>query len=228
MPKYYPLLMNLEGEPALVVGGGAIGARKAATLVEYGARVVLVARHAGPEARALAAEGRVHLEERPFRLEDLDAPRLVFAATADPALHETIKAECDRRRIPCNVVDVPPLCSFIVPSILRRGELMITISTDGMCPAYAKYQRQRMERCCFPEGAEAMLHAVAAARTELKGPLGKGLADEEKFELLRALAESDLPEIVARDGTECAARVAVERIRELAAQHHQTPRGDLS
>lgn len=221
MPKYYPMLMNLEDQPVLVVGGGAIAARKAATMAEYGARVVMVAPQIGEEARRLAAEGRIQTHERPYDQSDLDTPRLVFAATDDPALHERIKAECDRRRLPCNVVDVPPLCSFIVPSILRRGELMITISTDGLCPAYAKYQRLRMEQCCFPQGADALLHVVAAGRNELKGPLGHGMSDEEKFHLLRRIIESDIVDVLAREGEEAACREARERIRALAARRPQ-------
>ena len=92
---------------------------------------------------------------------------------------------------------------------------MITISTDGMCPAYSKFQRKRMEKCCFMEGAESIMHVIAAARRELKGPLGAGMDDEEKFELLKILAESDLGEILETEGEEAASKVAVERIERL-------------
>lgn len=218
MPRYYPVMMNIEGAPALVVGGGPIAARKAEGLLDYGARVSMVAREASPDVRRLHDEGRVQLHERPFADADLDEPVIVYAATNDRALHEHIKTECDRRRILCNVVDVPDLCGFIVPSIIRRGELMITISTDGLCPAYSKFQRKRMEQCCFPEGAQAMLHVVAAARNELKGPLGKGLGDEEKFELLRQLVEEGLEDRLALEGEAAASAYAVNRIHELAAK----------
>ncbi|MDK2971551.1 MAG: precorrin-2 dehydrogenase [Candidatus Sumerlaeota bacterium] len=218
MPKYYPVMMNIEGAPALVVGGGAIASRKAEGLLEYGARVTIVAREASPDVRRLYDEERVQLHERPFVDADLNEPVIVFAATNDRALHEHIKTECDRRRILCNVVDVPDLCGFIVPSIIRRGELMITISTDGLCPAYSKFQRKRMEQCCFPEGAQAMLHVIAAARNELKGPLGKGLGDEKKFELLRQLVEEGLEDRLALEGEAAASAYAVNRIHELAAK----------
>lgn len=214
MPKYYPVMMNLENRPALVVGGGPIATRKAQSLLEYGARVRMVALRFCDEALTLQD---VEREQAAFRFDHLDNTLLVFAATNDPELHERIKSECDKRRIPCNVVDVPELCSFIVPSIIRRGELMITISTDGTCPAYSKFQRKRMEHCCFPEGAEAMLHVIAAARNELKGPLGNGLSDEDKFELLRHLAEGDLIETLTRAGEEEAKAEAVRRIHQMRA-----------
>lgn len=224
MPKFYPIMMDMEGQPALVVGGGPIAARKAETLAGYGATVTMVAIEASKEARDLATAGKIRLQERAFELSDLDEPWIVFAATNNRDLHEAIKAECDARRVICNVVDVTDLCRFIVPSIIRRGELMVTISTDGTCPAYSKYQRKRMERCCFYEGAESMLHVVAAARRELKGPLGAGMNDEEKFELLRQIAEEDAPQVLEEQGEAAAERFAVARIRELAHKHRaRTP-----
>ncbi|MCB2153668.1 bifunctional precorrin-2 dehydrogenase/sirohydrochlorin ferrochelatase [bacterium] len=216
MPKYYPVMLNIEDRPALVVGGGPIAVRKARGLAEYGARVRMVALDFCDEASQVPG---VELIESAFRLDHLDHTTIVFAATNDPALHHRIKHECDKRGILCNIVDVPDLCSFIVPSIIRRGELMITISTDGTCPAYSKFQRKRMELCCFPQGAEQMLHVIAAAREELKGPLGKGLTDEQKFELLRSLAESDLVEVLANAGEDEAKAEAVRRIREHAKEN---------
>ncbi len=220
MTKYYPMMVNLEGQPALVVGGGPVASRKAAMLLDYGAVVTIVAREASAEMREVAAHPNAELHVRSFEMTDLDAPLVVFAATNDRALHEAIKAESDKRRILCNIVDVPDLCGFTVPSIIRRGELMITISTDGTCPAYSKYQRMRMQACCFPEGCESMLHVVAAARNELKGPLGEGLDDEEKFVLLRELTESDLVEILQGKGEDEAMGVARERIAQLVSEFH--------
>lgn len=222
MPKYYPLMIDLEGKAALVVGGGPVGTRKAALLAEYGARVTIVAKQASAEARCLAADGGVRLLERPFAMPDLDDAFIVFAATGDRALHEQIKAECDHRRIPCNIVDVPDLCSFIVPSIIRRGELMVTISTDGLCPSYSKYQRRRMMQCCFPEGCESLLHVASAARGELKGPLGKGMDDEEKFAAMEALMNEGLEAVVAESGESAASEWAIRRVREIALERKAT------
>lgn len=218
MPKYYPLLLDLEGKSALVVGGGPVGARKAALLAEYGARTTIVATVPSEEARRLARDGGVRLEERPYAVSDLDGACVVFAATGDRALHEDIKAECDRRRIPCNVVDVPDLCSFIVPSIIRRGELMVTISTDGLCPSYSKFQRRRMMECCFPEGCESQLHVAAAVRNELKGPLGEGMDDEAKFAAIEAVVNDGLAAVVQECGESAACDWAVRRVREIALE----------
>jgi len=218
MPRYYPLLLNLEDRPVLVVGGGFIGSRKARMLAEYGARVRLVAREASPEARELAAQGVVELCERPFEPSDLDDPLVVVAATGDEALHRRIKEECDRRRIPCNVVDVPDLCSFIVPAIIRRGELMVTISTDGLCPGYSKRLRRQLSACCFTEGAEARLHVAAAAREQLRKETGRALDDEGRFACLDRLLDEELEEKIAAVGVEGACEWARRRILEIAAE----------
>ncbi|MEQ8819000.1 MAG: bifunctional precorrin-2 dehydrogenase/sirohydrochlorin ferrochelatase [Sumerlaeia bacterium] len=216
---YYPMMVDLHGRTALIVGGGPIAARKAEAIIKYGARVTIVAIVASDPVRAMAERGEVTLHERAFEDSDLDTPWMVFAATNDRAVHEHIKEECERRRIWCNIVDVTDLCAFIVPSIIRRGELMVTISTDGMCPAYSKFQRKRMEQCCFFEGAERFMHVIAAARWELKGPLGEGLDDEEKFELLNSLIQQgELHATMERDGVEAAKALAKQRIEEIVRQ----------
>lgn len=227
-PRFYPLMINLQGQRALIVGGGPVGTRKAGTLTEYGARVEMVALVPIAEARALAAEGRIVLHERAWRESDLDGARIVFAATSDPAVHEQIFTACEARGIPCNVVDVPELCRFQTPSIIRRGELMITISTDGLCPSYSKYQRQRMIRCCFPEGAERLMHVVAAARNVLKEGLGKGFTDDEKFEMIEEIIEGGIGEVLDRDGEEAAARAAEQRIRELVAERRSSAGSEVA
>lgn len=215
MAPYYPLMVDLRDRPVLVVGGGEIAARKARSILAYGPRITMVAREAGELARQMATAGEVELHVRPFHDGDLDGTMLVIAATDDPDLHEHIKSECDARRIFCNVVDVTPLCSFIVPSIIRRGNLMLTISTDGLCPAYSKYMRKRLTACCFGEGCDRPLYAAAAARNELKAGLGKGFSDEEKFDILRILIDQELPALLEGATDEEAAEYCRNRIGEL-------------
>lgn len=215
-------MVNLEGKRVLIVGGGPVGSRKAATLLDYGARIEMVALVPIAEARALAADGRIVLHERAWRESDLDGALIVFAATSDPAVHQQIFHACEARGIACNIVDVPELCRFQTPSIIRRGELMITISTDGQCPSYSRYQRQRMMRCCFPEGSEKIMHVVAAARNVLKDGLGKGFTDDEKFEMIQEVIESGIAEVLERDGEEAAMREAEARMRRVVGERRST------
>src|SRR5260221_2854409 len=140
MPSYYPIMLDVRGRLAVVVGGDAVAAEKAAALSACGARVTVVAPAFCDELRALAARPDlpIALREKAYAPGDLDGAFVVVAATTrDPALTEAIWAETQRRGQLVNIVDVPARCSFIMPSILRRGHLTIAVSTKGASPSIA-------------------------------------------------------------------------------------------
>src|SRR5258706_14472810 len=122
---YYPLMLKVKGEPCLVVGGGAIALQKARALQRAGAAVIAVS----PVFSAAFERLAVRRLRRRFRPTDVAGKILAIAATDSPEVNRAVSAACRKRSIPVNVVDVPELCSFIVPSILRRGPVVIAIST---------------------------------------------------------------------------------------------------
>jgi len=134
---YYPLMLKVKGEACLVVGGGAIALQKARALRRAGADVTVVS----PRFTPAWARLRVRRLRRRFRAGDVAGCVLVIAATDDPGVNRAVAAACRKRSIPVNVVDVPELCSFIVPSILRRGPVVIAVSTGGQSPSLAKALR---------------------------------------------------------------------------------------
>jgi precorrin-2 dehydrogenase / sirohydrochlorin ferrochelatase len=136
-PLYVACLI-LKGRPCLVVGGGDIGLEKVEGLLACDADVTLVAPEAGPELAALAEEGSIRWERREYRDADLEGTFLVIAATNDTDANIAIHRDAERREMLVNVVDVPPLCNFILPAIVRSGPLAIAISTSGASPALAK------------------------------------------------------------------------------------------
>jgi precorrin-2 dehydrogenase / sirohydrochlorin ferrochelatase len=136
-PLYVACLI-LTDRPCLVVGGGEIGVEKVEGLLACGAAVTLVAPEATPELAELAAEGSIRWERREYRPEDLEATFLVIAATSDTDVNVAVHDDAQRRQMLVNVVDVPPLCNFILPAIVRTGPLAIAISTSGASPALAK------------------------------------------------------------------------------------------
>ena len=142
---YLPIFMKISGRDCLLVGAGAVGARKAALLIEAGAKLRVVSPQAGAAIREHAAAGRVTLSERGFEEGDLDGAWLVIAATADRALNARVAAAAEARRIPVNVVDTPALCGFVLPSILDRSPLVAAISTGGAAPVLARLLRARLE-----------------------------------------------------------------------------------
>jgi precorrin-2 dehydrogenase / sirohydrochlorin ferrochelatase len=135
---FYIACLRLTGRRCLVVGGGEIGLEKVEGLLACDARVVLVAPTAVPELEELAAEGSIEWERRDYDAADLEGTFLAIAATDDTDVNIRIWEDAERRAMLVNVVDVPPLCNFILPAIVRTGPLAIAISTAGASPALAK------------------------------------------------------------------------------------------
>ncbi|MBN2405804.1 MAG: bifunctional precorrin-2 dehydrogenase/sirohydrochlorin ferrochelatase [Coriobacteriia bacterium] len=143
--RYYPVYLDLGEKLAVVVGGGAVAARKIRTLVEYGARVVVVAPEVVDELEQMATEGLVEIQRRGYVRGDLDQAFLVVCATDSEETNRAVYDEAQQRGCLVNVVDVPELCNFIVPSIVRRGQLQLAISTGGAAPTVAKRLRRHVE-----------------------------------------------------------------------------------
>jgi siroheme synthase-like protein len=136
-PLYVACLI-LSGRPCLVVGGGDIGLEKVEGLLACDAAVTLVAPDAVRELADLAEEGSIRWERREYRPEDLEGAFLAIAATSNTDVNIGVHGDAERREMLVNVVDVPPLCNFILPAIVRTGPLAIAISTSGASPALAK------------------------------------------------------------------------------------------
>jgi precorrin-2 dehydrogenase / sirohydrochlorin ferrochelatase len=134
----YIACLRLGGRSCLVVGGGEVGLEKVDGLLACGGEVTLVAPEAEPELADYAAEGSIRWEQREFADADLDGRFLAIAATNDTDVNIAVYDGAERRAMLVNVVDVPPLCNFILPAIVRTGPLAIAISTAGASPALAK------------------------------------------------------------------------------------------
>jgi len=145
---HYPLFVDLHQKTCLVVGLGGVGARKVATLAEFGAgaiRIVDAAKPEGEAAKLLELPG-VSFMQRPFEPNDLDGAFLVFACTSNPAVNQHIADLCKERGLLCNVIDCPGAGSFTVPATLTQGDLTVAISTGGHSPALSRRIRQDLER----------------------------------------------------------------------------------
>jgi siroheme synthase-like protein len=164
--SYYPLFMELAGRPCLVVGAGAVAARKTRSLLECGARVTVVGETPVAAFRALERRGAV-VERRRFRGSDVGRQALVIAATDDCAVNAAVAAAARRRGIPVNAVDDPPNCTFIVPAVLRRGDLTVAISTGGKSPAAARLVKERIAALLGDEYA-ALVKLLGAHRGRMK------------------------------------------------------------
>src|SRR5579862_5753527 len=184
------MFMKLQGRQCLVVGAGRIGEPKIEGLLSTGARIRVVALEASPAVREWAREGKLELELRAFSSDDLDGAFLAVVATNSRSLNERVYHEAQRRRVLCNVVDVPDLCDFFYPSVVRRGDLQIAISTAGQSPSLAQKIRQQLEKQFGP----AYTAWVAELGETRKLILASDLEKERKLQLLHSLASREAVE----------------------------------
>jgi precorrin-2 dehydrogenase/sirohydrochlorin ferrochelatase len=202
----FPMFLKLEGKKVLVVGAGKVGQPKIAGLLETGARIRVVAIDASPTVHEWAREGKIDLELRAFSPGDLKGVFLAVAATSSRNLNEEIYAEAQRQDVLCNVVDVPDLCDFYYPAVVRRGDLQIAISTAGHSPSLAQQIRQQLEKQFGP----AYAAWVAELGETRKLILASDLAKERKLDLLHSLASkaaleaalSEAPALAVNGGTQ--------------------------
>ena len=207
MSRLYPVMLQLEGKKCVVVGGGGVAARKIESLHEAGADVLVVSPEVSEKARELVDGKKARLREGAFVPEDLEGAFLVIAATDSEEVNRNVAEECSKKGILANVADRPELCGFYVPSMVRRGDLLIAISTSGKSPAVARKVRQRLQEEFGPVW-ETFLDMMGQAREEMIARVDGQKAREERF---RELAESGMLELV-KEGRLDKAREMMEGI----------------
>ena len=174
----------------VLIGGGAVAARKAQVLLAAGARLVVVAERIDEMLTVLCRDKTAELIRSKYARSYLAEAVLVVAATNNNRLNKQIYKDCQELEILCNVVDVPELCDFFVPAVVKRGSLQIAVSTDGYCPAYAGHLRKKLEALFTEKHGEFLAElecmrqkiiAEIADPADRKTLLGR-LVDEKSFE----------------------------------------------
>ncbi len=150
MEQFYPVYLDLRGRKALVVGGGKVAGRKVKRLLNCGAQVVVISPALAPVLQELAAAGKIEYLQHSYDPCHLEGVFLVIGASSDHETNRRVAEDCFSRNIPVNIVDIPPLCSFYVPSLVSRGPLSIAISTAGKSPAFARLLREQLENLYGP------------------------------------------------------------------------------
>lgn len=181
--RYYPINLDIKNRNVLVVGGGGVGSRKVKTLLSCGARVTVVSREVSAQLQALAASGEIRLEQRSYQSDDLDDMFLVIGATNDEKLNRQISRDAEQLNTLCNIADRPEVCNFILPSIVHRDDLVITISTSGKSPALAKKLRKDLEKQ-FGEEYGKLLRLMGTIRKKLLRQAHEPEAHKPIFEQL--------------------------------------------
>jgi siroheme synthase-like protein len=216
---FYIACLKLKGRRCLVVGGGDIGLEKVEGLLTCDADVTLIAPVAHPELEALAAEGSIEWEKRPYAgAADLGGAFMVIAATDDSEVNIGVFDDAEKRAMLVNVVDVPPLCNFILPAIVRSGPLAIAISTAGASPALAKRMKREISDL-FGEEYARLAVILNGARGWAKGTLPTYQdrkqffeeivnGDPDPIELIRGDREAEVLALIEAAKERAAAAVA--------------------
>lgn len=203
----YPVVLLLEGRLGVVIGGGAIARGKVERLLEAGAEVRVIAPQADEAIERLGEQGRIEWRRRPYRPGDLTGAALAIAATGDPAVNAAVYEEAQARGLPVNAVDDVEHCTFTAPAILRNGDLLVSVSTEGKAPALAVRIRDRLADLYGGREYARLLELAGSLRPEV---LGTGRSFEDRARAWYRLVDSDVLDLLREGRGDEAARRARE------------------
>ena len=223
--RYYPVNLDIKNRHCLVVGGGRVGLRKVKTLITCGALVTVVGSEIGDELQLLSNSTGITIKQRPYRSTDLGNMFLVIGATDNEDVNRRISEDAEKVNMLCNIADRPKVCNFILPAIIQRGDLVMTVSTSGKSPAFAKKLKKNLEIEFGEEYAE-FLCLMGAVRKKL---LSAEHAPEAHKHLFEQLIDGNLidhirnEDIQAIDALLCSVLGPGYTFEELIASDSQGP-----
>ena len=208
--RYYPIFLDIKDKPCVVIGGGNVAERKVISLLDAGARVVVISPVLTPALKKLSRGKTINYCPKPYEDGDLEGFFLAYSATDNSSVNRKVFNEAKREGILLNVVDVPKLCNFIVPSVVDRGDLLIAISTSGKSPAMAKKIRQRLEKEFGREYA-IFLNIMGKVRAKL---LTRSKESDTNKRMFEKLVNSPLLEWIKKGEKEKVDRFLKEALKE--------------
>jgi len=186
--EFYPVCLDISNERCVVVGGGEVAERKVIGLLECGARVILVARALTPALRVMKGAGKIKQVSDDYKEECLEGAFLVIGATDRGDVNERISRDARDRGILVNIVDEPAGCNFTVPSVFRRGDLLVAVSTGGKSPALARRLKEEIEDRYGPEYG-TLLEIMGDLRGKI---IARGASSAENRVLFESVLDSDI------------------------------------
>jgi len=181
--KYYPVNLDIRQRNCLVVGGGQVATRKVRGLLKCGALVTVVSPKASEQIAQMAIHEEIVWHKREYVSSDMQERFLVIGATDDESLNRKIHADAVNSKVLCNIADRPEICNFILPAVVQRGDLIITASTSGQSPAFAKRLRKELQQT-YGEEYNSFLALMGAIRKRLLSEAHEPEAHKPLFEKL--------------------------------------------
>lgn len=207
--SYYPIYLNMHGRRCLVIGGGAVAERKIAALLEAGAIPTIVSPAITDTIARWAKDHSIELIARGYQSSDLTEHEIAFVATDDGATNGQVYSDARRLGVWVNAADDPAHCDFILPSVLRRGDLTVAVSSGGSSPALSRTIREELE-LYFTEEYELLVKLAADARAELQA---RGLS--LPFETWRRALSGEVRQLLMRGDV---ARARARLLRDLGVE----------
>ncbi len=203
--NYYPVFLNLLGRKAVVVGGGKVAQRKVRALIPSGADITLISPSLTKELRKNLSTGRIRHIPRQYRKGDLKGAFLVVAATDSAETNRKISKDAPAL---VNVVDVPEECNFIAPSVVKRGHLVIAISTGGASPAFSRAIRKELELQYGPDFSVYLKFVK-----KIRGDAMAAIPEKDRRErFLKSLAAKEMLDTLRAKGIRAAKKIVTERL----------------
>jgi precorrin-2 dehydrogenase/sirohydrochlorin ferrochelatase len=185
---FYPIYLDLKAKRVVIIGGGGVAERKIESLLDAGASIFVLSPQVTPRIASLADEKRIELRKRAYAHGDCAGATLVFSATDDPETSRAVYEEASALRIFINTADQPALCSFIMPAVVRRGDIGVAISTGGASPALAARLRRKISNVIGSEYAR-LAELLSRTRSEIRGRIRD---ERERKELHYRILDSDI------------------------------------
>lgn len=214
----YPINLDLTGQACLVLGGGSVAERKVRRLLDEGAVVTVIAPALTPALQILAEEHQLSWQRRTYQPGDETTFFLIICATDDEAVSQAVSAAAKAQGKLLNVCDVPDLCNFTLPSIVRQGDLQLTISTNGKAPAFSRWLRKHLEQH-FDERYGRWMAELAAIRKEGQALLATS-RDRQAF--WRQALTDDVMDLVENNEIDAASSLLRKRLAACERKNHET------
>lgn len=208
--KYYPICLNISKKRCVVIGGGDVAERKVTRLLEAGAGVEVVGKLLTPKLKTMKNEGKIGHIADDYKEEYINDAFLVIGATDRDDVNDKIYMDADKKGKLVNIVDSPDRCNFILPSIVKQGDLQIAISTSGKSPALAKKLREEMEGSYGSE-YQILLDIMGAVREKV---IVRGYPSDENKKLFEALLNSDILQYIREENWNEVKRVVEDLVGE--------------
>jgi len=194
---FYPILINLQEFRCIVVGGGRIAHRKVLSLLKFGADITVISPKISKSILELANNKSVKIIKKEYSEKAIDGFGIVFSATDNPEINRTVRKDCTKKGILLNVVDDPDLCDFILPANVIRGDLTISISSQGKAPFFTKKMRHKVERL-IPPIYEDIINMAAQLRKQVI--LNKNVNPKTKTRILKQFTSQNWEKILMGNG----------------------------